>query len=210
MGSGISAGEEIMREAGYVVLGYLVGSLVFGYLFALLKGRRDFGSEDLPGGAGTIRQLGWWLGVWAGPLDVCKAALIAWVGLLLDLHPAVVAGGCLAVMVGHNWPLYFRFKGGMGLSSAIGCMAVLTPVAMGWSLLAGIVAGFISHFTRFHKWLKLGNAIPVAGTVMLTTLIVLALVFGIRLEYLILVIAYFCISVVRSIQDLYFPSRNTG
>jgi glycerol-3-phosphate acyltransferase PlsY len=196
-----------VKELGFIVLSYLVGSLVFGYLFALMKRRRDFGSRDLPGGAGTIRQLGWGLGVWAGILDVAKAALVAWLGGLFGLPPIVIAAGCLAVMVGHNWPVYFRFKGGMGLSSVVGSMALLMPVSLGWSVLAGVTIALMAQVTRLYRLFGLGNGIPVGGTIALVALIVFSFVMGETEAYRYLAIAFFVVSSVRSVQDVFFSQK---
>lgn len=52
----------------------------------------------------------------------------------------------LAVIIGHNWPLYFGFRGGKGIATTIGVLALLMFVP---ALLAGILAILLVILTRY-------------------------------------------------------------
>lgn len=116
----------------YVAIGigaYLWGSLSPALIISDRIGKKDvrkYGS----GNAGTtnmMRTFGWKFGLMTFVLDVIKgvaAALIGrWVGGQIGMSVAAVL-----VIVGHNWPVYYGFKGGKGIASTLGVMFVLMPV----------------------------------------------------------------------------------
>lgn len=130
-------------------VGYLLGSVNFGYLYGrLFRGVdiRRLGSGNA-GATNALRVFG------KGPaaavllLDVGKAAAAVAFGRLVGAGEiwAPVAGG-LAAVVGHNWPVFFRFRGGKGIASTIGAMASLSFVP---TLVAGAVAIAVIALTRY-------------------------------------------------------------
>lgn len=60
-------------------------------------------------------------------LDILKGALAVLLALYLKVPTWSVAASGLAVVVGHIWPVQFRFKGGKGLATAYGVVVVLVP-----------------------------------------------------------------------------------
>jgi acyl-phosphate glycerol 3-phosphate acyltransferase len=122
-----------------VLLAYLVGAIPFGYLIA-----RARGVDILRQGSGNIgatnvgRVLGRRFGILCFLLDFAKGAVPvalaqlvrsqsdveAQLGLGPDLLP-VTAG--LAAFLGHLFPVYLRFRGGKGVATAAGVVAVLLP-----------------------------------------------------------------------------------
>lgn len=116
--------------------GYLLGS-VSG---ALLLGRfrnvdiRRLGSGN-PGATNALRTVGWSFaaavvlvdlgkGVVAAAVIPPAAALVA--ASTASMHTLAAASGTAAV-VGHIWPLFFRFRGGKGASTLVGVIAVVAP-----------------------------------------------------------------------------------
>ncbi|WP_201738446.1 glycerol-3-phosphate acyltransferase [Thermus thermamylovorans] len=102
---------------GYLVLAYLLGSLVAGLLlFPEVRGR------DLPGGSGVFRRKGPLASALVVLFDLGKGALAA---SLTPLEWRPLAGA--AVVAGHNWPLFFRFRGGGGIAPSLGFFLVWFP-----------------------------------------------------------------------------------
>ena len=60
-------------------------------------------------------------------LDILKGALAVLLALYFKVPTWSVAASGLAVVVGHIWPVQFRFKGGKGLATAYGVVVVLVP-----------------------------------------------------------------------------------
>lgn len=131
------------------VLGYLLGSISGSLVLGKLKGVdiRAMGSGNA-GGTNALRSVGWRFALAVVVIDLGKgalaAAMVPW--LLLMLWPvdvpallvATLAG--FAAVVGHVWPLYFRFRGGKGAGTAVGVIAVLAP----WCILPLLLVWIIT------------------------------------------------------------------
>ena len=120
-----------------VVLAYLLGSLSFAVIVSKAMGMADprsYGSGN-PGATNVLRS------------GKKKAAILTLLGDALTGLVAVVIAKCLldaghiteatvawvsvAVLVGHMWPVFFGFKGGKGVATAVGVLFALSwPVAL--------------------------------------------------------------------------------
>jgi glycerol-3-phosphate acyltransferase PlsY len=131
-----------------VVISYLLGSVSFSILFARWLRKidiRQHGSGNA-GATNTLRVLGKGPAIAVFALDIAKGIAAVLLGRLLGHAEwvSVVAG--LAAIIGHNWPVFFRFKGGKGIATTIGAVALWAFLP---SLMAGIVAIAAIVFTRY-------------------------------------------------------------
>jgi glycerol-3-phosphate acyltransferase PlsY len=123
----------MLAALGIVLAAYLIGALPFGYLIA-----RSRGVDILRAGSGNIgatnvgRVLGRKFGVLVFLLDFAKGALPAAAAKALagstPFTPdelGVAAG--LAAFLGHLFPVYLGFRGGKGVATGAGVVAVLVP-----------------------------------------------------------------------------------
>ena len=120
-----------------VIAAYLIGSLSFGRLAGLIQGF-NLSERDTPGASGTFRQLGPAWGVSVALLDIAKGALAAYLSGYGVQGWTMPAMG-MAVVAGHNWPLYFGFRGGGGIAPTMGFFAYLFPR----SILAAIALALV-------------------------------------------------------------------
>jgi len=124
--------ESIWYAIGFGLFGYLCGSLPFAvWITRLVKGVdvREAGSGHATT-TNTIRQAGVLPGALVFILDVAKGFAPTW--LALHYTPAAwiaVLTAALAV-VGHCWPVFAGFRGGMGLATANGGMMAAFPCAI--------------------------------------------------------------------------------
>ncbi|WP_219838810.1 glycerol-3-phosphate 1-O-acyltransferase PlsY [Paenibacillus sp. R14(2021)] len=131
-----------------VLISYLLGSVSFSILIAKwVKGIdiRNFGSGNA-GATNTLRVLGKGPGITVFLLDIAKGVAAVFIGLYMaggDWGP-VLCG--LAAIAGHNWPIWFGFKGGKGIATTVGVMATLAIIP---TLIAGLVAILSIIITRF-------------------------------------------------------------
>jgi acyl phosphate:glycerol-3-phosphate acyltransferase len=134
-----------------ILVAYLIGAIPFGYLIA-----RSRGVDILKVGSGNIgatnvgRVLGRRFGLLVFALDFAKGALPALLATLIvlpaeDASTAVlgadglgVAAG-LAAFLGHLFPVYLRFRGGKGVATGAGVVAVLLPQPALGALLTWVV-----------------------------------------------------------------------
>lgn len=139
------------------VLGYLIGSVSFSRLVARrVVPDRELGMLDLGGwseGAGfTIRTVSATsVAAAAGPgsgcltalLDIAKAFLPTLAARLLWPDQYVYLVVALAVMVGHNYPIWHGFRGGRGISTLIGALLVVDPLAIPVTILVSEALGIL-------------------------------------------------------------------
>ncbi|MFY9814393.1 MAG: glycerol-3-phosphate acyltransferase [Dehalococcoidales bacterium] len=128
-----------------VVIGYLLGSVPFAYIFTRLAAGKDVRqiSGGNVGARNTFLNIGKSAGIATGVLDVVKglaAVAIAW--FLMgspSFHPVspgayfVLAAG-LAAVAGHIRPIFLKFKGGNGLATTFGVFLFILP----WEMLAAV------------------------------------------------------------------------
>ena len=107
---------------------YLLGTFPSATLVARARGHDILreGSGN-PGASNTFRLLGWKAGLLVLALDLGKGAAAAGAGLALDGHRGAFILGVGAV-VGHVYPSTRRFRGGRGVATAAGVMAVVFPL----------------------------------------------------------------------------------
>ncbi|HEX7065447.1 MAG TPA: glycerol-3-phosphate 1-O-acyltransferase PlsY [Bacillales bacterium] len=130
------------------VIAYLLGSVSFSFLITKLMLKDDIrkhGSGNA-GATNTLRVLGTGPAVTVLLLDVLKGVAAVWVAVWLgDGVWALPIAGLMAI-VGHNWPVFFGFRGGKGVATTIGVFATLFFLP---SIYAGIVAILLIIFTRY-------------------------------------------------------------
>lgn len=134
-----------------LIISYLLGSIPFGYIIGKVsKGVdvRDYGSGKT-GATNVLRTAGIGAGILAFVLDMAKGAgavfLSGWLvnraGISPDnsslLFNLARAGGGMAAIIGHDWPVFLKFKGGRGVVPTGGAFLVLAPIAMGGAIIVG-------------------------------------------------------------------------
>jgi len=114
-----------------VLLGYLLGSLPSAYIVTRLAVGQDIrrlGGGNV-GGLNVLREVGLGAAAVVGLADIAKrAGAVAIARWLLDVSPPFVLATAVAVVVGHNWMLFLKFKGGKGMGAAMGGLFVLLPL----------------------------------------------------------------------------------
>ncbi len=114
----------------FPLIGYIFGSLPFAiWVTRFVKDVdvRDAGSGHATT-TNTIRQAGFGWGALVFVLDVAKGFIPTYLALQTGLPYLVVLTATFAV-VGHCWPLFARFRGGMGLATAGGTFLAVNPLA---------------------------------------------------------------------------------
>lgn len=169
----------MMNLAIIALYSYLLGAIPSAYIIGKIKGK-DITSEGSGniGGTNAYRVLGAKLGIVVFLMDMSKVVL----ALLLTRNFFVWESGlfvaALAAVVGHNWSVYVRFKGGKGIAVTIGTYFFLFP---GLAALAGIVAILNVLITRFVSLGSLNFTLVMAALLFLTEQMPLARVMGILL-----------------------------
>ncbi len=126
-----------MNYVWVFLIGYLLGGIPFAVVISKLirnEDIRNYGSGN-PGSSNMARKYGIGIGVIVMALDVLKGVFASLIGFWLLGEAGMYYGGLMAV-VGHNWPVYLRFKGGKGVATSFGMICVIMPY---WAIAAIIV-----------------------------------------------------------------------
>ena len=192
-------------KIAFVIASYLLGSVCFGYVFAKILKKKDFSKRDLPGAAGSFRQLGLKIGIATGFLDAAKGMVPPLLAKYLELDPFTLVVASLAVVIGHNWPIFFKFRGGGGLSTTIGTSLALIPIEFAIAFPLAIISGYIYKSTLRKRFKVHPN--PVGGGVGVLLLPILAFVFHEPLHIVILFILIFILVAVKGIILSKIPDK---
>jgi glycerol-3-phosphate acyltransferase PlsY len=155
-----------------LIIGYLVGSIPFGVLIGKRFAKvdvRDYGSGKT-GATNVLRVAGKKAAILSLFCDVMKGALaVVFAWLVLRGEYAVVPGSvywwllksapvlaALAAIVGHNWPIFLKFRGGRGVATFFGGLLALCPAAF---LFSGQVVILGAGLTRFASLASISGAV---------------------------------------------------
>lgn len=138
-----------------VIAGYLSGSINASLIiskFYYKKDIREFGSGNA-GATNTLRTFGKGAAAAAFVLDFAKGILACAAGRLIAGHiegygwiGTYLAG--FAAVIGHNWPVFFRFKGGKGVLTTFAVILFISPlpalICFGIFVIVVALSGFVS------------------------------------------------------------------
>lgn len=149
-----------MNAALGLVIAYLLGGIPFGYLLVKLTTGRDVrasGSGNI-GATNVLRTSGRAAGIATLLLDIGKGYLAVWLaGRLTGGDPVWMSAAALAVMLGHSYSIFLRFRGGKAVAAFVGAWLYLTPLP-----LAAVLVVFVV-MTAWSRHISLGSIVA-AGT----------------------------------------------
>lgn len=155
--------QFIAFAVGSYLLGSISASLVLG---KVLKGIdiRDFGSGNA-GSTNTLRTLGAKAAIAVFILDMLKGVIPVLLAKVVSDDPWLEVVAALAAIIGHDFPIFFGFRGGRGVATSMGATIAMMPL-LGPFL--PFIAGVILIPTRYVSLMS------ILGTVV-TAMIVIAL-----------------------------------
>lgn len=150
---------------GCAVVSYFLGSIPTGFLWGKARGMdiRTVGSGNI-GATNVMRALGKGPGIVTLLIDAAKGYLPVFFAprLFQDVdRVSLQIICCVAVIAGHNWTCWLKFKGGKGVATSAGALAALVP----WPLLCSLAAwGAVFGVSRYVSLASIiaAVAIPVA------------------------------------------------
>jgi glycerol-3-phosphate acyltransferase PlsY len=136
-----------------MIVSYFIGSVPTGYLTVrLFKGAdiRTVGSGST-GATNVRRVMGKRWAVFVTAVDMLKGAFaLLFTAAMQGVAPWGLALSGFAVVMGHNYPVWLKFKGGKGVATSYGVMFFLWPYeSFAVTLLSGAVWYFIMTGTRY-------------------------------------------------------------
>ena len=120
-----------MTIFSYLLVSYLLGSLMAGYFVVKILGKKDIrveGSGNVGArNAGRVHGKVSFIFTFLG--DALKGVLVVFLGEYFNLAPELLLAGLGFAILGHVKPITLKFKGGMGISTFIGGMIAFEPMS---------------------------------------------------------------------------------
>lgn len=145
---------------------FLLGSFPTGVLLVrMFSGTdvRQVGSGNI-GAANVARTAGMKIGLLVAIVDMLKGAVAVIAGLTLGLDHAGLAVIALAAVLGHDFSLFLRFRGGKGVATTLGVAVVLMPVVTLIALAVWVATMLTWRYSSLASLLALG-LLPVAAAI---------------------------------------------
>ena len=138
---------------------YLLGAVPFGYLIYHSRTGKDIrgeGSGNI-GATNVARLAGKTAGVVTLALDTGKGYAAVWLAAwVTGRHPGWMSAAAVAVLVGHMFSVFLRFRGGKGVAAALGAFLALAPWAVAVTLGAFLV------LVAIWRYVSLGSMVSAA------------------------------------------------
>ena len=151
-----------------IIAGYLLGAIPFGLILTKISGLgdvRNIGSGGT-GATNVLRLGGFKMALLTMLLDLAKAAVAVW---LFGIWAGVAA------VIGHNYPVWLKFKGGKGFAASGGFAIMVSPIffgtcfamwliialSFGYSSLAALIVLAIAPILAFAVSAEFGLAVIV-------------------------------------------------
>jgi glycerol-3-phosphate acyltransferase PlsY len=124
-----------------VITGYLLGAIPSAYIAGrLAKGVdiRRVGGRNM-GTLNTLREIGPIPGIGVLLADIAKGSFAVLAAQWLPASAVAVLAAGFAAIIGHNYPVYLKFRGGKGAATALGVFLALAPAPAGITLAVVLV-----------------------------------------------------------------------
>jgi glycerol-3-phosphate acyltransferase PlsY len=145
---------------------YLVGCFPSSYLFVRLASGKNVLHEGTGnmGGMNSYEVTGKRrVGIAVALFDAAKGAVVCWGAHALGATPTVVAYSAVAVVLGHCYNVFFRFRGGRGIATAAGVGAVINPLPLLlWALM------YLTGYYVIRRDIHVGSITGILGLLVLT------------------------------------------
>lgn len=194
---------QIVISIGVLLLGYIIGSVPFGWLIVKLKTGKDIRGVESgrTGGTNAMRAAGFWAGLLTAIMDIFKGVAAVWVAraIVPDVHLLIVLTP-VATIIGHNYSIFVPvrdergrivgLRGGAGGAPALGgaiglwgpSIFIIFPLGALVFFTLGIasittmsVAFFTTVLFAIRAWLGLMPWIDVAYGILAQVLLIWAL-----------------------------------
>jgi glycerol-3-phosphate acyltransferase PlsY len=147
---------DIVLAAVFMVIGYLIGTIPTGYLVAKARGVdiQTSGSGNI-GATNVMRTLGVVPAIIVMLVDPVKGAAAVLLPTLLGAGNWVVALTALATVLGNNFNIMLRLRGGKGIATTLGVFFVINPLVSALCVLLGVFTILLSRYVSLGSMVAL-------------------------------------------------------
>ena len=131
------------------LMGYLFGSISSAIIVSKMMGLEDPRTQGSgnPGATNVLRLGGKKAAIITLVGDLLKGLLPVIIAKSITTEPLILALTALAAFLGHLYPVFFGFKGGKGVATAIGAIIGLSPATAGLLFLTWLAVALISRYS---------------------------------------------------------------
>ena len=148
-----------------VIVAYLLGSISFAVLLVRARTGRDIRAEGSgnAGATNVLRSHGKKLALLVALLDVAKGLAAVILVRLVTSDPRWAAAAGFAAILGHVFPVFYGFRGGKGVATAVGAFLALSPLAVLVSLALFIAIVAATRYVSLGSVVAFAVLPPIAG-----------------------------------------------
>lgn len=113
----------------FLLLSYVLGSIPFAYIITKISSGKniyDVGWKK-SSGSNVTKNIGLFQGALTMILDIGKGFLAVYLAKQYGLNDFIQVLCGLMAIIGHNWSIFMKFKGGRGLATLMGALLILSP-----------------------------------------------------------------------------------
>lgn len=137
-----------MQTILFILFGYLSGSILYARIFSNVFRKENMienSKDQNPGAANAFKYGGFWCGALTLICDLLKGFIPVFFYMryiMIHFRPVVLATSLVLAspVIGHAFPLFYKWKGGKGITVTFGCLLGLLPI---WQPFATLAAFFI-------------------------------------------------------------------
>ncbi len=147
---------DLALSAVFMVIGYLLGTIPTGYLVAKVRGVdiQSSGSGNI-GATNVMRTLGVLPGIIVVLVDPLKGAAAVLLPTLLGASNWTIALTGLATVLGNNFNIMLRLRGGKGIATTVGVFFVINPLVSALCVLLGVFTILLSRYVSLGSMVAL-------------------------------------------------------
>lgn len=154
-----------LPPAVLLLVAYLLGSISFAVIVVRAVSGKDIRAQGSgnAGATNVLRAYGKKPALLVALLDVAKGTAAVLLMRLATADPWWSAAAGLAVVLGHVFPVFYGFRGGKGVATAVGAFAVLAPLALLCCMAVFVLVVALTRYVSLGSVISMVLLPPVAG-----------------------------------------------
>jgi acyl phosphate:glycerol-3-phosphate acyltransferase len=146
----------ILTTLAFMLIGYFIGTIPTGYLVAKARGIdiQKMGSGNI-GATNVLRSVGLGPAMLVLLLDPLKGFLTTLFPMLLLQDTWTIALTGLATVLGNNFNIFLKLRGGKGIATSMGAFLAVDPIATLLSLVIGVTTIYLGRYVSLGSMIGL-------------------------------------------------------
>lgn len=146
-----------IKIALLILFAFIIGSIPFGVLIAKSKGidLKKVGSRNI-GATNVLRSLGKWAAILTLSGDILKGTAAVAIGRYFGVGTLYEGLLGFSAILGHNFSLFLRFRGGKGVATSFGVLALFSPQTAFITFIIWLVIVLLTRYSSVGALVSFG------------------------------------------------------